>query len=125
MQIIFDYKISFLTFIIAVFFISLSSYYLRKRFQNKDKIDIRESRFFQVSIVVVLLFGFFESLPIFIESANKDLLNESIENYKEEGFKVIDGNNFEEKCDIENSIIFLDKKGNEVDKDKSVVSLCI
>lgn len=122
----YNYTLIIVLWMIAFGMIALSFFALnnfnKKDISNKDR---KETYFFKIAISTIIIVASLDSSLSMKSNIDKKLLNASINDYLDEGFIIIDTKSNEERCQIPNSVIYLDNKGNITTEEKYSVKLCI
>lgn len=127
MQMISDYSLIIILWLIAILLIVLSIKVLNN-FKSKDENnkDKKETLFFKVSIPFIILISSMDSSLSMKIDIEQKMLDSSIDSYTEEGFKIMSEDGDIDACQIPNSVIYLDNKGKiTTEEDTYSVRLCI
>lgn len=123
MHLISDYFLIILAWIFSLFVVYFSFRFLNKKNAKNDTQEKKDIKFFKISIFSIVLFGIFDSSLYMKKNIDQKLLNNVIVLYETEGFHIITNEN--DYCQIPNSIIYLNHKGEEVTKNNYSKKMCI
>lgn len=125
MELILDYYLIFLLWFFCLLLIAFAFYlYNKTKNVNETKRDKKDIVFFKIALISILFIASFDSSFFMKEHIDNKLLNDAINSYLDEGFMVINDDN-ESVCNIPNSIIYLNYKGQETTKKDHIFKLCI
>ena len=125
MQMIENYFLIIILWVIAMFLIAFSAFSLSKlHLKDKNEKDKKETLFFKIAIPCIILISSIDGSLLIKKNVDKKIFKESVNAYIKEGFNII-SNEDVGACQIPNSVIYLDNKGKTSTKDESSVMLCI
>lgn len=126
MKFFIDYIYLFSLLFFSILLVLFLVYKFNKIMKNDaNRKELKETYLLKYMLLSIILVSFFEGSITIKHNIDANLLSSSIEEYKEEGFRIMGGKESKKTCNIENSVIYLSQSGKETDKANGVVKMCI